>query len=103
MTAKIMLNLHRFQMEVVLNNWQLCTELPKKCFLNCIWVQCSHQARVHHQLLEHEFCILKTLGRGVGFPIVHWFDSEEDYNAVIFDHLGPSLEDLFVHSNYKFL
>ena len=35
MTAKIMLNLHRFQVEVVLNKWQLCTELPKKCCLNC--------------------------------------------------------------------
>ena len=35
MTAKITLNLHRFQMEVVSNKWRLCTALPKKCFLNC--------------------------------------------------------------------
>ena len=55
-----------------------------------------------HQTLEHEFHILKTLGRGVGFPIVHWFGSEEGYNAIVFDCLGPSLEDLFIHSNYKF-
>ena len=54
------------------------------------------------QTLEHEFLILKTLGRGVKFPIVHWFGSEEGYNAIIFDHLGPSLEDLFICSNYKF-
>ena len=55
-----------------------------------------------HQTLEHKFRILKTLGGGVGFPIVHWFGSEEGYNAIVFDHLGPSLEDLFVCSNYKF-
>ena len=55
-----------------------------------------------HQTLEHKFHVLKTLGGGVGFPTVHWFGSEEGYNAIIFDCLGPSLEELFVCSNHKF-
>ena len=55
-----------------------------------------------HQTLEHEFHVLKTPGRGVGFLIVHWFVSDKGYNAIIFNCLGPSLEDLFVHSNYMF-
>ena len=54
-----------------------------------------------HQTLEHEFHVLKTLSGGVGFPIIHWFGSEEGYNAMVFDRLGPSLEDLFARSNYK--
>ena len=54
-----------------------------------------------HQTLEHEFHVLKTLGRGVGFPVIHWFDSEAGYNVIVFDWLGPSLEDLFACSNYK--
>ena len=55
-----------------------------------------------HQTLEHEFHVLKTLGGGVGFPTIHWFGSEEGYNAIVFDCLGPSLEELFVRSNHKF-
>jgi casein kinase I family protein HRR25 len=53
------------------------------------------------QTLEHEYHILKTLGGRVGFPRVHWFGSEGSYNAIVFDCLGPSLEDLFIYSNYK--
>lgn len=31
----------------------------------------------------------------VGVPDVHWFGVEGDYNVMIIDLLGPSLEDLF--------
>ena len=55
-----------------------------------------------HQILEHKFHVLKTLGGGVGFPTIYWFGSEEGYNTIIFNCLGPSLEELFVHSNRKF-
>lgn len=54
------------------------------------------------QTLEHEFHVLKTLSGGVGIPSVHWFGAEGNYNAIVFDRLGPSLQDLFVRSNFKF-
>ncbi|KAJ7448866.1 casein kinase 1, epsilon [Mycena galericulata] len=48
----------------------------------------------HHQL-EYESKIYKTLAGGVGVLFVRWFGSEGDYNAMVLDLLGPSLQDLF--------
>jgi casein kinase I family protein HRR25 len=39
---------------------------------------------------------------GVGVPFVRWFGTECDYNPIIIDLLGPSLEDLFNFCNRKF-
>jgi hypothetical protein len=32
---------------------------------------------------------------GVGIPHIRWFGQERDYNVLVMDLLGPSLEDLF--------
>ena len=42
------------------------------------------------------FCLL------VGIPNVHWFGVEGDYNVMVIDLLGPSLEDLFNYCKRKF-
>ena len=32
---------------------------------------------------------------GVGIPHIRWYGQERDYNVLVMDLLGPSLEDLF--------
>ncbi len=37
-----------------------------------------------------------------GIPAVKWFGSEGDYNVLVIDLLGPSLEDLFNYCGKQF-
>mmetsp|Transcript_115113 Transcript_115113/g.179803 ORF Transcript_115113/g.179803 Transcript_115113/m.179803 type:complete len:316 (+) Transcript_115113:88-1035(+) len=55
----------------------------------------------HPQLL-YESKLYKILAGGVGVPNVHWYGVEGDYNVMVLDLLGPSLEDLFSFCNRKF-
>jgi serine/threonine protein kinase len=57
----------------------------------------------HPQLL-YESKVLRILqgGDSVGIPCVRWYGTEGDYNIMILDLLGPSLEDLFNFCSRKF-
>ncbi|ODV62552.1 serine/threonine protein kinase HRR25 [Ascoidea rubescens DSM 1968] len=55
-----------------------------------------------HPQLHYESRIYRTLGGGVGIPFVRWMGTECDYNAMVIDLLGPSLEDLFNYCGRKF-
>ena len=46
--------------------------------------------------------MLKKCFLSVGIPNVHWFGVEGDYNVMVIDLLGPSLEDLFNYCKRKF-
>ncbi|KAG4305844.1 hypothetical protein PORY_000754 [Pneumocystis oryctolagi] len=59
-------------------------------------------SKVKHPQLEYEARVYKALAGGVGIPFVRWFGTECDYNAMVMDLLGPSLEDLFNFCNRKF-
>ncbi|EDO07854.1 putative casein kinase I [Babesia bovis T2Bo] len=59
----------------------------------------SHRSR-HPQLL-YESKLYRLLAGGVGIPTIHWYGIEGEYNILIMDLLGPSLEDLFTICNRK--
>ncbi|GFQ08829.1 casein kinase i isoform delta-like [Phtheirospermum japonicum] len=43
----------------------------------------------------------KLLQGGTGIPNVRWFGVEGDYNVLVMDLLGPSLQDLFYFCSRK--
>jgi len=55
-----------------------------------------------HPQLIYEIKVLKLLQGSSGIPIVHWYGVEGDYDVMVIDLLGPSLEDLFTFCNRKF-
>jgi casein kinase 1 len=55
----------------------------------------------HPQLL-YESKLYRILAGGVGIPNVLWYGVEGEYNAMVLDLLGPSLEDLFNFCSRKF-
>ncbi|KAJ6947550.1 hypothetical protein NC652_002130 [Populus alba x Populus x berolinensis] len=51
--------------------------------------------KTRHPQLLYESKLYKMLQGGTGIPNVKWFGVEGDYNVLVMDLLGPSLEDLF--------
>ncbi|GFP98913.1 casein kinase i isoform delta-like [Phtheirospermum japonicum] len=51
--------------------------------------------KIKHPQLLYESKPYKLLQGGTGIPNVRWFGVEGDYNFLVMDLLGPSLEDLF--------
>ncbi|GMH22043.1 hypothetical protein Nepgr_023886 [Nepenthes gracilis] len=51
--------------------------------------------KTKHPQLLYESKLYKILQGGTGIPNVKWFGVEGDYNVLVLDLLGPSLEDLF--------
>ena len=52
--------------------------------------------------LKQESKIYKTLMGGLGVPWIVWSGKQGNYNVMIIDLLGPSLEDLFKVCNKHF-
>lgn len=51
--------------------------------------------KTKHPQLLYESKLYKILQGGTGIPNLRWFGTEGDYNVLVMDLLGPSLEDLF--------
>jgi casein kinase 1/casein kinase I family protein HRR25 len=58
--------------------------------------------KTKHPQLIYESKIYKLLAGAVGVPNVRWYGVEGDYNVMVLDLLGPSLEDLFNYCGRKF-
>ena len=61
------------------------------------------QQRAKHPQLLYESKVYRILAGGVGIPKIRWFGQHDrDYNVLVLDLLGPSLEDLFNFCSRKF-
>ncbi|CAI9107600.1 OLC1v1006991C1 [Oldenlandia corymbosa var. corymbosa] len=58
--------------------------------------------KTKHPQLHYESKIYMLLQGGTGVPNLKWFGVEGEYNVMVIDLLGPSLEDLFNYCNRKF-
>ncbi|KAH7691539.1 Non-specific serine/threonine protein kinase protein [Dioscorea alata] len=58
--------------------------------------------KTKHPQLHYESKLYMLLQGGTGIPHLKWFGAEGEYNAMVIDLLGPSLEDLFNYCNRKF-
>merc|ERR1711907_381663 len=58
--------------------------------------------KARHQQLLHECQVCKYLSGAPGIPKVRWSGVEGDYNCMVLDLLGPSIEDLFNYCSRKF-
>ncbi|XP_046992929.1 casein kinase I isoform X2 [Schistocerca americana] len=58
--------------------------------------------RARHPQLLYESKLYKVLNGGVGIPHIRWYGQERDYNVLVMDLLGPSLEDLFNFCSRRF-
>ncbi|KAK8984141.1 hypothetical protein V6N11_029465 [Hibiscus sabdariffa] len=59
-------------------------------------------AKTKHPQLHYESKLYMLLQGGTGIPHLKWFGVEGEYNVMVIDLLGPSLEDLFNYCNRKF-
>jgi casein kinase 1 epsilon len=58
--------------------------------------------KAKHPQLFYESKLYMALQGGVGIPNIHWCGSQGNYNIMIIDLLGPSIEDLFNYCKRNF-
>ncbi|CAA0817432.1 casein kinase I-like 10 [Striga hermonthica] len=58
--------------------------------------------KTKHPQLYYESKLYMLLQGGTGIPHLKWFGVEGEYNAMVIDLLGPSLEDLYNYCSQKF-
>jgi|ERR1700744_160625 len=47
-----------------------------------------------HSQLSHKHSVYKALHDTVGIPSMHWYGREAQYNMLILDHLGLTVEEV---------
>ncbi|CAA7052643.1 unnamed protein product [Microthlaspi erraticum] len=57
--------------------------------------------KTKHPQLHYESKLYMLLQGGSGIPNIKWYGVEAEYNVMVIDLLGPSLEDLFNYCNRK--
>ena len=90
------------KIEIVNDKWEIHQKLGAGAFgdvyLGCdketkYEVACKFEdLKTKHPQLEHEERVYKNLSDGLGIPKVHFIGPTGDYQAMVMDLLGPSLE-----------
>ncbi|KAH9318593.1 hypothetical protein KI387_020362, partial [Taxus chinensis] len=60
------------------------------------------KVKTNHPQLLYEAKLYRLLQGGTGIPNIRWYGTEGDFNILVIDLLGPSLEDLFLFCGRKF-
>ncbi|CUG86775.1 casein kinase, putative [Bodo saltans] len=63
--------------------------------VRCRFPQLQYESRVYRLIHQNTLHV-------VGIPEMHWFGVEGDFNVMVIDLCGPSLEDLFNYCHRKF-
>jgi serine/threonine protein kinase len=58
--------------------------------------------RLQEPLLDYEVEWYKVLGDLPGFPSLYWYGSQDDYQVMVLELLGPTLDDLFEFCDCRF-
>jgi casein kinase 1 len=74
---------------------QLLYESKLYKFIGATGMSCIKKVK-YAPLLNYCFFLI------VGLPSMYWYGREGDYNVLVMELLGPSLEDLFVLCERKF-
>lgn len=53
-------------------------------------------------MVFREAAVYRVLQGAVGIPRIFWYGEEGDYNVMVMEFLGPSLEDLFSYCKREF-
>ncbi|VAH76955.1 unnamed protein product [Triticum turgidum subsp. durum] len=80
------------------NYCRLCSVQTDKALCFC---SVQENVKTKHPQLLYESKLYRVLQGGTGISNVKWFGVEGDYNVLVMDVLGPSLEDLFSFCNRK--
>lgn len=59
-------------------------------------------ARTKQPQLEYEARVYDVLSNSVGIPEIYWYGTESDYNVMVIELLGPSLEQLLNYCGGRF-
>lgn len=62
----------------------------------------EHSKRIKHPQLGFESKVFKLLQGGTGIPTIHYYGKEGQYNVLVMQRLGASLEELFDRCKRKF-
>lgn len=58
--------------------------------------------KARHPQLLYESKLYKIMAGGMGIPHCRWYGTEKEFNVLVMDLLGPSLEDLFNFCSRRF-